>query len=144
MKTKLICAQLLMIIILPYNSFVVQEKIPIKFSYQYLGKNHDTIKLSVENVSKRTYYYSIALQGYIDTAWVPLLSDINSLGENEFLVLKSLKPGSRAAKEISKKRINYLYSFKKIKKIRFGVMYYEKQDLDSKGDIIYLSEMELK
>ena len=118
---------------------LAQNPLPIKFSYQYVKKSDsDNIKLIVQNISKKTFYYSIAIQGRNDTGWVSLLSDINSLGQNEFLSLKPLTPGSKIVKYTSMKRIWYIYEYYKISKIRFGAMYYEKKNFDSKGGIIYI------
>jgi hypothetical protein len=86
------------------NISKAQNNPPISFRYEYPDKNDlDKIKLIVENTSPtKTFYYSIALQVYNDTAWFPLLSDINSLGTNEFFVLKPIKPRSKIVKYVSK------------------------------------------
>jgi len=133
--------ELLLISICFYFASTAQNKSPITFTGNYSNKNNlDDIKLVVENKSsEKTFYYSIVLEGYNDTTWVPLLSDINSLGINEFLALKPLKPKNKAVKNVSKNKIFRLYKYYKI---RFGVMYYEKQDLKSKGEIIYLPPIE--
>ena len=116
---------------------------PIKFSYKYLkNSDSDLIKLTVRNVSNnKTFYYSIALQGNSDTGWVSLLSDINSLGMNEFLFLKPIKPDQKVSKQVSKRRIIFLFKYYKIKKIKFGVMYYPSRDFAAKSEIIFLPPM---
>jgi len=144
-KKYLIQIQFLIFSFLTCNILVAQDTSEIKFSYRYLNKrdsSHD-IKLTVENQSKKTIYYSIALQGYTNSGWKPLLSDINSLGTNDFLVLKLLKPKAKEIKIVSKKKINNRYKHYNINKIRFGIMFYEKQDLKSKGQIKYLDPLSL-
>ena len=69
---------------------------------------------------------------------MPLLSDINSLGKNEFLALRPLRPQEKIAKFVSQKKIFAGYKHEKFKKFRFGVMYYEQKSLKSIGNIIYL------
>ena len=66
----------------------------IKFTYHYTNKNDsDDIKLIVRNLSRvNTYYYSIAVEGLTDTGWIGLNADINSLGQNDFWVLKPIEP----------------------------------------------------
>ena len=119
---------------------IAQNQDPIKFSYQYLRKgDSNDIKLIVQNnSSKRTFYYSVSLASLVDTGWVTLLSDIDALGQKEFLALLPIKAGQKVIKKVSKKRIISLYQTYPIKKVRFGVMYYEKPTLESKGEIIYL------
>ncbi|MBO9572027.1 MAG: hypothetical protein J7497_07435, partial [Chitinophagaceae bacterium] len=74
-----------------------QQVTAVDFSFRYINKNNtDTIKLSLKNNSiTQTYFYSIFLHGHQDTAWIPLLSDINSLGMNEFTALKPLRQGAK-------------------------------------------------
>ena len=111
---------------------------PITFTQASDKINSSTnIKLFVENTSTRkTYYYSIGIEGYKDSCWEPIICDINSLGMNEFIKLKPLKPKMKIVKFISKKSIHRLYP--QYMNIRFYVMLYEKQDFYADGDIIYL------
>lgn len=137
----------LLLIILNYAfaDIADAQKQPIKISYQYLKENDfDNIKLIVENVSfTKTVYYSIGVEGLIDTGWIGLNADINSLGMNEFWALKPIKPKSKAGKYVSKKKIFNLYRVKKITQIRFGVTFFEKKNFDSKSITIYLPPMSL-
>lgn len=120
-----------------------QKESPIKFNCQYVNKtDSDNIQLKVENLSNvKTFYYAIGVQGLTDTGYVGLVADINSLGQNEFLTLKPLPPKSNVLKSVSKERIYYLYNQKHIKQLRFEVTYYEKKDLNSGSQIIYLTPL---
>lgn len=119
---------------------IAQSKHPISFAYMDAKSNDsDTIKLSIRNLSKdKTFFYSISVSGLTDTGWVVLNSDINSIGQNDFLVLKPLKPNKKYIKSISKKKIFFIYAYYRPQKIRFSLMYYEKQDFESEGGIIEL------
>ncbi len=121
-----------------YEHFT-QKKLLIKFTYQYANKNDsNNIKLIVENTSStKTFFYSIGVGALTDTGWVGLIADINSIGQNGFLSLKPIRYKSTAIKNVSKKQILFIYSYYKPKKIRFNVIYYEKKDFESKGEIIY-------
>lgn len=120
-----------------------QNKLPMQFTYQYVNKNDsDKVKLIAKNVSpNKTFYYSIAVQGLADTGWVGLLSDINSLGQNDFWALKPIKPHTCITKYVSKKKVLFVYAYYKIRKIRFNLVYYEKKDFESKSKNIYLPPM---
>jgi len=119
-----------------------QKESPIKFYQHVNGKDADNIQLKVENVSNvKTFYYTIGVQGLTDTGYVGLVADINSLGQNEFLVLKPLHPKSNAIKSVSKKRIYDIYNQKHIRKLKFEVSYYEKKDFNSKSQVIYLTPL---
>jgi len=115
-----------------------QVKLPIKFTYQYKKNDPDNVRLIVENLSGRTYYYTIGVEGLTDTGWVGLNADINSIGQNDFLVLKPIKKKTRIIKDQSKKKVLFAYDYVKPKKIRFCVTYFEKQDVRSKLEEIYL------
>ena len=130
---------LFLILCIQHNSRA-QNNSPLFFSAEYpKSRNADSIKLKVHNKSNaKTFYYSIALQGFKDTSWIPLISDINSLGKNEFLALKPLRPQEKITKFISRKKIFEAYKHKKFKEFRLGVMYYDQPSLKSKGNIIYL------
>jgi hypothetical protein len=121
----------------------VGSKPLVVFSYQYPDKNDsDKVKLIVKNISPdRTLYYTIGVQGFTDTGWVVLNPDINSLGQNDFVALKPIKPHAIAIKNLSKKHIGFLYAYYGIRKLRFSLGYYGKQDFDSKSHIIYLEPM---
>ena len=112
---------LLFILCTRYNS-PAQDKSLLFFSAEYpKSKNADSIKLKVHNKSNtKTFYYSIVLQGFKDTSWIPLISDINSLGKNEFLGLKPLRPQEKITKFVSRKKIFEAYKHKKFKEFRLG------------------------
>ena len=124
-----------------FASSVAQSRLPIKFAYSYSKNDSNTIILIVHNLSSKTFYYSIALSGFIANKWEPLLSDLNSLGVNEFTALKPLLGKSKVVKTVSKKYIYYIYGHTKMSKIRFGVMVYKKRDFDSNGDIIFIEPL---
>ncbi len=113
-------------------------------SEKNIKQGTDLIRLAVKNQSlAKTFYYSIVLKVHIDTGWISLLSDINSLGKNEFLHLKAIKPGETIIKPVSLKQIALEYYYYKDKELKFGVMYYEKPTLKSKGSIEFLSPFKL-
>lgn len=134
---------LLLILINAFPGVADAQKPPIKFAYRYVKKNDsDNIKLFIENASStKTIYYSIGVEGLTDTGWIGLNADINSLGMNEFWVLKPIKPKSKTGKDVSKKRIFNLYRVKRITQIKFGVTFFEKKDFSSKSETIYLPPM---
>lgn len=130
---------LLMLFIFVSIVSTAQNKKDLAFSAEFkMGSIDDIIVLNVKNVSSRTYYYFISAAGLTDTGWVSLISDINSLGQNGFVALKPLKSKSTVVKYISKKKILFIYAYYKPRKIRFSLMYYEKQDFESEGKIIEL------
>lgn len=123
-----------------FSDAFTQERVPVTITYSFSTKSDsDVVKLVVKNQSKKLYYYSITLGGLINGEWESLLSDINSLGQNEFTVLKPIKGKSPIIKQVSLRRIYTLYEHKKPSQIRFGVMFYEKRDFQSKGSITYTS-----
>lgn len=89
----------------------------------------------------KTLYYAISVSGLTDTGWVVLNSDINSIGKNDFLALKPLKPKSTNIKCISKNKILFIYSYYNPKKIKFSLMYYQKKDFETEGKIIDLPSL---
>lgn len=117
-----------------------QPKQPINFTCSYAKANDsDNVKLIVKNLlPDKTFYYAISVAGLTDTGWAVLNSDINSIGQNDFLVLKPLKSKSTVVKYISKKKILFIYTYYKPRKIRFSLMYYKKQDFETEGKIIDL------
>lgn len=125
------------------GSAEAQKDIPIKFWSQYVKKtDSDNVKLMIENLSSaKTYYYSVGVEGLTDTGWVGLNADINSLGMNEFLTLKPIRPKSQIVKAVSKSRIFFLYKYHNIIKIRFGITYFEKNDFNSRNKSIFLPSM---
>ena len=132
------------IIILLSNGCLAQKNIKVEFSFRKLSEPSDAIRLIVKNTSStEKYFYSIFLSGYRDTSWVSLLSDINSLGMNEFTALKPLLPGRKQIKDVSKAKIKRMYDYENLTKIRFGVMIYKKQSFRSEGETILLDPIDL-
>jgi hypothetical protein len=140
MKRPLI---ILLVLLLIYSCNRAQNKSPLQFTYSYANKkDSDLISLIVINQSaSKTFYYTISLQVLNDSGWKPLLADINSANQNEFVSLKPIKAHSKAVKVISKLKIRGLIPYYKSQKIRFGLMYYEKKDFDSKSHVLYLPLM---
>jgi hypothetical protein len=116
-----------------------QDKSPIKISYHYLRKGDSSdIKLMVTNNSSRTFRYSVTAAALTDTGWVPLVSDIDALGKKDFLAFMPIKAGQTVIKRVSKKEIISLYPTYSFKKVRFGVIYYDNANSESKHQIAYL------
>jgi hypothetical protein len=115
----------------------------ILFKATYLTpSDSDHIKLTAENLSaSKTYYYSIGAMGLTDTGWVGLITDINSLGQNDFWGLVTLTPKNKTVKVVSKKRIMRLYAYKNITRIRFSLNYFARKDISSKSERIVLGPM---
>lgn len=144
MKKLFILSVFIILKIFVPPSCLGQKNIKVEFRSKNLGENSDIMRLIVKNTSqKEKYFYSIFLAGYSDTSWVHLLSDINSLGMNEFTALKPLLPGAKPIKNVSVARIKSIYSYANLTKIRFGVMIYKKQSFDSKGETILLEPIDL-
>jgi hypothetical protein len=132
----------LIILLTSFIRFVnAQNEAPIHFICEY--KNEDSsIRISIENISpKKTYYYSVGIEGLTDTGWIGLTADINSLGTNDFWALIPITPGNRLIKYISKERILHIYASKKITQVRFEIEYFEKKDFNSKKQSITSSPM---
>jgi hypothetical protein len=123
---------------LSLDSAIAQPKQPIDFTCAYAKANDsDNIRLTARNhLSDKTFYYAISVAGLTDTGWVVLNSDINSIGQNDFLVLKPLRPNSADAKYVSKKKILFIYAYYKPKRIRFSLMYHKKLDFKTEGKVI--------
>jgi hypothetical protein len=126
------------------NSCYSQDTTLIKFA-AFAENSNGRIKLIATNKSnKRTIYYSIGVQGYSDTGWVHLTSNIDAIGQNDFLAFKPIKPHSRIVKYISRKEITNEYIRYPTKRIRFYIMFRETRQYDElrNDGIIFLSPIE--
>lgn len=118
---------------------VAQDKSQISFTSNFAKCSQDKIKLEVKNLSStKTFYYYIGAQGVVDTGYIPLLSDIKSIGQNGFLKLMPLNPNKNFIQFISKKRITKMCACH-IAKIRFYIVYFNKPNFESESKIIWIA-----
>ncbi|MBA3674075.1 MAG: hypothetical protein H0W75_03820 [Chitinophagaceae bacterium] len=132
------------ILITLFNVFhlvlIAQEKTDIIFTAKIKKCRQDSIVIEVKNISQKTFYYYIGVEGLTDTGYVSLLSDIKSIGQNGFIKLTSIKPKAKFSQIISRKRIVRMCNCR-IRKLRFYISYFISHSFESQNRVIRLTPM---
>jgi hypothetical protein len=130
---------LLCICIASYETIFAQENLPIKFIAHYTA-NRNIIRIEIQNSSSsKTYYFMVGVKGLVDTGQVRLVTDIKSLGQNEFIDLEPIGPHKRVIKFLAKKKISNDFPEYNIKKLIFFIEYFKGKDFRSESKVIWLS-----
>lgn len=122
--------------IIVVNSCLAQNRNQLTFSAEFKSGNANYILLEVKNLSSKTYYYYIGVEGLVDTGYIAILSDIKSIGQKGFLKLVPIKPHSKFVKSISKKSIIKECYCHSISKLRFYIAYFPENNFDAHSEVI--------